>query len=164
MLEHVSTSFGLHINILCTMKTSFHLIVACPKFWNPSDCQKLWPIDDIITGVTRVSVELMNVLISFSEQFSTSKLTLDLLQFPYKPDRSTHDATAFLLQMTLSHVDAGKGIFLRELFFFNYSSAFNTIVPSRLVSKLAWTRSPLTTPHTCFTPMTVKPPQTAASS
>lgn len=44
-------------------------------------------------------------------------------------------AIALLLHRTLSPMDTGKGNYVRATFV-NYSSAFNTTVPSRLVSKL----------------------------
>jgi hypothetical protein len=43
--------------------------------------------------------------------------TLDLLQFAYRPNRSTDDAVSIPVHIALSHLD---------------SSAFNTIVPSKL--------------------------------
>ena len=47
--------------------------------------------------------------------------TLDQLQFAYRPNRSTDDAVSIPLHTALSHLD---------------SSAFNTIVPSKLINKL----------------------------
>lgn len=69
--------------------------------------------------------------------FITSSLptTLDPLQFAYRPNRSTDDAIAHLLHTTLTHLDTGKGAYVR-LLFIDYSSAFNTIDPSKLASKL----------------------------
>lgn len=69
--------------------------------------------------------------------FITSSLptTLDPLQFAYRPNRSTDDAIAHLLHSILTHLDTGKGAYVR-LLFIDYSSAFNTIVPSNLASKL----------------------------
>ena len=58
----------------------------------------------------------------------------DPLQFAYRPGRSTDDAIAHVLHTALSHLE-GKDTYVRMLFV-DYSSAFNTIVPSRLVSKL----------------------------
>ena len=48
--------------------------------------------------------------------------TLDPLQFAYRPNRSTDDAISIALNTALSHLD--------------YSSAFNSIVPSKLITKL----------------------------
>jgi hypothetical protein len=60
--------------------------------------------------------------------------TLDPLQFPYRPNRSTDDAIAIALHTALSHLDK-RNIYVRMLFI-DYSSAFNTIVPSNLIIKL----------------------------
>ncbi|KAI3367002.1 hypothetical protein L3Q82_009630, partial [Scortum barcoo] len=53
------------------------------------------------------------------------------LQFAYKPNRSTEDAIALTLHTALSQRDT----YVRMLFI-DYSSAFNTIVPSKLITKL----------------------------
>jgi hypothetical protein len=58
--------------------------------------------------------------------------TLNPLQFAYRPNRSTDDAT--LLHTALSHLDK-RNTYVRLLFIY-YSSAFNTIVPSKLITKL----------------------------
>ena len=50
----------------------------------------------------------------------------------YSLHRSTDDAITLLLLKTLSHVDTSKGNYVRVLFV-DYSSEFNTIVPSRLL-------------------------------
>uniref|UniRef100_A0A0E9W739 Uncharacterized protein n=1 Tax=Anguilla anguilla TaxID=7936 RepID=A0A0E9W739_ANGAN len=61
--------------------------------------------------------------------------TLDPLQFAYSPNRSTDDAVCQVLHATLSHLDNRGGGYVR-LPFIDFSSAFNTIVPSRLAAKL----------------------------
>ena len=65
---------------------------------------------------------------------STLLTTLDPLQFAYCPNRSTDDAITITLHTALSHLDK-RNTYIRMLFI-NYSSAFNTIVPSKLVIKL----------------------------
>ncbi|XP_074501445.1 uncharacterized protein LOC141773472 [Sebastes fasciatus] len=55
-------------------------------------------------------------------------LTLDPLQFAYRPNRGTEDAIAHVLHTALSHLE-GRDTYVRMLFV-DYSSAFNTIVPS----------------------------------
>jgi hypothetical protein len=52
--------------------------------------------------------------------------TLDPLQFAYHPNRSTDDAISIVLHTALSHLK--KRILT--------SSAFNTRVPSKLITKL----------------------------
>ncbi len=61
--------------------------------------------------------------------------TLDPLQFAYRPNRSTDDAISHILHSSLTHIDSKNGNYVR-LLFIDYSSAFNTIVPSKLASKL----------------------------
>ena len=60
--------------------------------------------------------------------------TLDPLQFAFLPNRSTDDAISIALHTALSHMDK-RNTNVRMLFL-DYSSAFNTIVPSKLVTKL----------------------------
>ena len=58
----------------------------------------------------------------------------DPLQFAYKRDRGTDDATLTLLHHAFTHLDH-KGSFVRILFI-DFSSAFNTIQPHVLALKL----------------------------
>ena len=60
--------------------------------------------------------------------------TLDPLQFIYRQNRSTDDAIATALHTTLSHLEEKKS-YVRMLFI-DYSSAFNTIIPLKLDTKL----------------------------
>ncbi len=66
---------------------------------------------------------------------SSIPVTLDPLQFAYRPNRSTDDAISHILHSSLTHIDSSNGNFAR-LLFIDYSSAFNTIVPIKLSSKL----------------------------
>eukprot|EP00061_Rhincodon_typus_P008879 g31892.t1 len=59
---------------------------------------------------------------------------LNLLQFAYQHNWSTVDAISLALYSSLEYLD-NKGTYIR-LLLINYSSAFNTIIPSRLTSKL----------------------------
>ncbi len=61
---------------------------------------------------------------------------LDPLQFAYCPKWSTEDTVAHTLHTTLSHLDK-RGSYVR-LLFTDYSSEFNTMVSSRLVTKLKY--------------------------
>lgn len=56
-------------------------------------------------------------------------------QFAYRANRSTDDAIATALHSTLSHLEQ-RGSYAR-LLFVDYSSAFNTIIPERLVIRLS---------------------------
>jgi hypothetical protein len=62
--------------------------------------------------------------------------TLDPLQFAYRPNKSTDDTISIALHNALSHLDKRK-TYMRMLFI-DYSSAFNKIVPTKLITKL-WT-------------------------
>lgn len=66
---------------------------------------------------------------------SSLPATIDSLQFAYRTNRSTDDAISHLLHTSLSHLDTGRGNYVRMLFV-DYSSAFNTIIPSKLFTKL----------------------------
>eukprot|EP00061_Rhincodon_typus_P003781 g20944.t1 len=57
---------------------------------------------------------------------------LNSLQFAYRRNRSTVDAISLAQHSSLEHLDI-KDTHVRFLFV-DYSSAFNTIIPSRLIS------------------------------
>ena len=61
--------------------------------------------------------------------------TLDPFQFAYRQNRSTVDATSVALHTALSHLDNNNS-YVRMLFI-DFSSAFNTIIPSKLITKLS---------------------------
>ncbi len=67
---------------------------------------------------------------------SSIPATLDPLQFAYWPNRSTDDAISQVLHSSLTHIDSKNGNYVR-LLFIDYSSAFNTIVPTKLAVKLS---------------------------
>ena len=60
--------------------------------------------------------------------------TLDPLQFAYHPNRSTDDAISIALHTALSHLDK-MNTYVR-IMFIDSSSAFNTILPTKLITKL----------------------------
>ncbi len=66
---------------------------------------------------------------------SSIPATLDPLQFAYRLNRSTDDAISQVLHSSLTHIDSKNGNYVR-LLFIDYSSAFNTIVPTKLADKL----------------------------
>jgi gmma-aminobutyric acid receptor subunit gamma/cGMP-dependent protein kinase 2 len=59
---------------------------------------------------------------------------LDPLQFACYPNRSTDDAITISLHIALSHLDK-RNTYVR-MHFIDYSSAFNAIVPAKLITKL----------------------------
>eukprot|EP00061_Rhincodon_typus_P012249 g37866.t1 len=66
----------------------------------------------------------------------SSSLTtcLDPLQFAFRHNRFTVDAISLAPHSSLEHLD-NKDSYIR-LQLIDYSSAFNTIIPSRLITKL----------------------------
>jgi hypothetical protein len=60
--------------------------------------------------------------------------TLDPLHLIYRPNRSTDDAISIALYHALSHLEK-RNTDVRMLFI-DFSSAFNTIVPRKLITKL----------------------------
>jgi hypothetical protein len=60
--------------------------------------------------------------------------TLDPLQFAYRPNRSTDVAISIALHYALSHLDK-RNTYVKMLFI-DYISAFNTVVPTKLITKL----------------------------
>ncbi|XP_028311351.1 uncharacterized protein LOC114468574 [Gouania willdenowi] len=69
--------------------------------------------------------------------------TFDPHQFAYRANRSTEDAIAITLHTALSHLENKKS-YVRMLFV-DYSSAFNTIIPDILITKLLKLQIPLPT-------------------
>jgi hypothetical protein len=57
--------------------------------------------------------------------------TLDPLQFAYSPNRSKDDALAIILHTALDE----RNTYVRSVFI-DYSSGFNIIMPSKLITKL----------------------------
>ncbi|KAK1792162.1 hypothetical protein P4O66_012056, partial [Electrophorus voltai] len=104
-------------------------IVPVPKKPQPSDLNDYRPV--VLTSV------MMKVFEKLFRDFITSSLpaSMDPLQFAYHHNRSTDDAIAHLLHTTLTHLDKGRGNYVKMLFV-DYSSAFNTIIPSLLTTKL----------------------------
>ncbi len=66
---------------------------------------------------------------------SSIPVTLDPLQFAYRPNRSTDDAISHVLHSSLTHIDSQNGNYVK-LLFIDCSSAFNTLVPIKLAFKL----------------------------
>ncbi|KAK1790964.1 hypothetical protein P4O66_014819, partial [Electrophorus voltai] len=104
-------------------------IVPVPKKPRPSGLNDYRPV-----ALTSVVMKCFEKLV---RDFITSSLpaSMDPLQFVYRHNRSTDDAIAHLLHTTLTHLDEGRGNYVKMLFV-KYSSAFNTIIPSLLTTKL----------------------------
>ncbi len=107
--------------------TSFKksVIIPVPKNNKPSCLNDYRPV-----ALTSIVMKVFE-----SHICSSIAVTLDPLQFAYRSNRSTDDAISHILHSFLTHIDSSNGNFAR-LLFIDYISAFNTIVPIKLASKL----------------------------
>ncbi len=105
--------------------TSFKksVIIPVPKNSKPSCLNDYRPVA-LTSTVMKVFERLLKNHIC-----SSTPATLDPLQLAYRPNRSTDDAISQVLHSYLTHIDNKYGNYVR-LLFIDYSSAFNTIVPS----------------------------------
>ncbi len=112
--------------------TSFKksVIIPVPKNSKPSCLNEYRPVA-LTSTVMKVFERLLKKQIC-----SSIPATLDPLQFAYRPNRSTDDAISQVLHSSLTHIDSKNGNYVR-LLFIDYSSAFNTIVPTKLAVKLS---------------------------
>ncbi len=112
--------------------TSFKksVIIPVPKNSKPSCPNDYRPVA-LTSTVMKVFERLLKNYIC-----SSIPVTLDPLQFAYRPHRSTDDAISQVLHSSLTHIDSKNGNYVR-LLFIDYSSAFNTIVPTKLAVKLS---------------------------
>ncbi len=112
--------------------TSFKksVIIPVPKNSKPSCLNDYRPVA-LTSTVMKVFERLLKKHIC-----SSIPATLDPLQFAYRPNRSTDDAISQVLHSSLTHIDSKNGNYVR-LLFIDYSSAFDTIVPSKLAVKLS---------------------------
>ncbi len=111
--------------------TSFKksIIIPVPKNNKPSCLNDYRPV-----ALTSIVMKVFERLVK-SHISSSIPVTLDPLQFAYHSNRSTDDAISHILHSSLTHIDSSNGNYAR-LLFIDYSSAFNTIVPIKLTSKL----------------------------
>ncbi len=101
-----------------------------PKKNNKPSCLN----DYCPVALTSIVIKVFERLVK-SHICSSIPVTLDPLQFAYRPNRSTDDAISHILHSSLTHIDSSNGNYAR-LLFIDYSSTFNTIVPIKLASKL----------------------------
>ncbi len=106
------------------------VIIPVPKNSKPSCLNDYRPVA-LTSTVMKVFERLLMKHIC-----SSITVTLDPLQFAYRPNRSTDDAISQVLHSSLTHIDSKNCNYVR-LLFINYSSAFNTIVPTKLAVKLS---------------------------
>ncbi len=106
------------------------VIIPVPKNSKPSCLNDYRPVA-LTSTVMKVFERLLKKHIC-----SSIPATLDSLQFAYRPNRSTDDAISQVLHSSLTHIDSKNGNYVR-LLFIDYSSTFNTIVPTKLAVKIS---------------------------
>ena len=99
----------------------------------PKEAKVTWLNDYCPVAVTSVAMKCFERLV-MAHINSILLDTLDPLQFAYCPIGSTDGAISIALHAALSHLDK-RNTYVRRLFI-DYSSAFNTIVLSKLITKL----------------------------
>ncbi len=106
--------------------TSFKksVIIPVPKNNKPSCLNDYCPV-----ALTSIVMKVFERLVK-NHICSSIPVTLDPLQFAYRPNRSTDDTISHVLHSSLKN-----GNYVR-LLFIDYSSAFNTLVPIKLAFKL----------------------------
>ncbi len=106
--------------------TSFKksVIIPVPKNSKPSCLNDYRPV--------ALTSTVMKVFERLLKKHICSSIPVTL----YRPNRSTHDAISQVLHSSLTHIDSTNGNYVR-LLFIDYSSAFNTIVPTKLAVKLS---------------------------
>ncbi len=103
-------------------------IIPIPKTKRPSVYNDYRPV-----ALTSIPMKCLERIIKKILLNSVEHL-LDPLQFAYRPGRGTDDATLTLLHKVYTHLDKSNSYV--RLLFADFSSAFNTIQPHLLLSKL----------------------------
>lgn len=139
-LSHVFTSiFNLSLSqavVLPCLKSS--TIIPVPKKTSIDSLKDYRPV-----ALTPVITKCLERLVQHHIK-ALLPPSLDPHQYAYKANRSTEDAIATALHAALTHLEQ-KGTYVRMLFV-DYSSAFNTIIPDILITKLTYLGLP---PLTC---------------
>lgn len=104
-------------------------IVPVPKHSTASVSNDFRPV-----ALTPIIAKCFEKLVA-SHLKSCLPATLDPFQFAYRHNRSTEDAISTALHSALTHLDS-QNTHVRMLFI-DFSSAFNTVIPSKLISKLS---------------------------
>ena len=103
-------------------------IVPVPKHSSPKCLNDYRPV--ALTPIVMKCFERL-VLAHLKDSLPS---TLDSHQFAYRSNRSTEDAVSMALHSVLTHLD-NKNTYARMLFV-DFSSAFNTVIPTKLIAKL----------------------------
>ena len=120
-------SLGTTTIPLCFKKS---IIIPVPKKNSPECLNDFRPV--ALTSVVMKCFE--KIVLRFINSLLSSHL--DTFQFAYRPKRSIDDAISINMHEILNHLEY-KNTYARVLFI-DYSSAFNTIIPCKLYSKLVY--------------------------
>jgi hypothetical protein len=104
------------------------IIVPVPKKPRPSELNDYRPV-----ALTSVIMKCMERVVLRHLTAATAPLT-DPMQFAYKSARGTDDACAVLTHLLHQHLDEPRTY--ARILYVDFSSAFNTMLPSVLIDKL----------------------------
>jgi len=115
---------------LCQIPSCFKssVIVPIPKKAKVSTLNDYRPV-----ALTSVVMKVLERLVLCYLKSVTDPL-MDPMQFAYRANRSVEDAVSLGLHFVLQHLETPKTY--ARILFVDFSSAFNTIIPSKLVAKL----------------------------
>ena len=124
---------GLKTITDCKRKTSSAEVVSASL---PDELNTFYAHFESNSPAVEIQVFEVKCFERLVKSFITSSLpdSLGPLQFAYRPNRLTADAISLTLHTALSHLDQMDTCV--RMLFIDYSSAFNTIVPLKLVTKL----------------------------
>ena len=119
---------------LCIVPDCFKTatIIPVPKRAVVSSLNDYRPV-----ALTSVVMKVLERII-LSQLKSATKHLIDPLQFAYRSGRSVDDAVSLLMHYLLNHTDKPKSY--ARILFIDFSSAFNTLQPHLLISKLTQMR------------------------
>ncbi|CAM4597207.1 unnamed protein product [Leuciscus chuanchicus] len=104
------------------------IIVPVPKRSNPECLNDYRPV--ALTPIITKCLEKL-ILAHLKPSFPSA---LDPHQYAYRANRSTEDAISTVLHSALTHLDNSNSY--ARMLFIDFSSAFNTVIPSDLIMKL----------------------------
>jgi hypothetical protein len=138
-----------HVLKQCSSQLSHVFTRLFQLFLNAHFVPRVWKTSVIIPVPKKTNAKILNdfrpvaltsVLCKCMERVVCNQLTasvadrMDPFQFAYRARRGVEDASVLLLDLVLSHLDKA-GTFTRVLFM-DFSSAFNTLQPHLLLSRL----------------------------
>lgn len=132
--EQLAGVFTNIFNMSLTHSTVPHIfksatIVPVPKHSTAKELNDFRPV-----ALTPIIAKCFEKLV-LSKLKSCLPATLDPYQFAYRRNRSTEDAITTALHLALTHLDS-PNTYVRMMFI-DFSAAFNTVIPSKLICKLS---------------------------